>query len=70
MRTFIFFIFKKNKSLKFCINYQNLNIVTIKNQYLLLLIDEMLNQLMNVQIFFKIDLQNAYHQIHIAEKDE
>ena len=43
VRALILFVSKRNENFRFCVNYQNLNVVTIKNQYLLLLIDEMLN---------------------------
>ena len=47
---------KKDGSLRMCINYQNLNAVTIKNKYPLLRIDDLLDQLRNAKFFSKIDL--------------
>ena len=47
---------KKDGSMRMCIDYQNLNVVTIKNKYPLLRIDDLLDQLRNAKFFSKIDL--------------
>ena len=47
---------KKDGSMRMCIDYQNLNVVTIKNKYPLLRIDDLLDQLRNAKFFLKIDL--------------
>lgn len=52
-----------------CIDYRGLNKVTIKNQYTLLRIDELLCQLHGASWFSKIYLASGYHQIAIAEED-
>jgi hypothetical protein len=66
----ILFVKKKDGSLCLCVDYQGLNRITIKNQYPLPLIPELLDCLSTAWYFSKIDLCNAYHQIHIAEGDE
>ena len=66
----MFFVFKKNDNLRFCVNYKKLNALIIKNKCSFLLIDETLNRLMNVVYFIKLDLKNAYHRIKIYKNDE
>ncbi|GAA5916771.1 hypothetical protein JCM5296_001318 [Sporobolomyces johnsonii] len=66
----ILFIKKKDGSLRLCVDYHNLNSVTIKNKYPLPLIDETLDRLSGAQFFTKLDLRNGYHQLRIAEGDE
>ena len=57
------FIFKKNNSLRFCVNYRDLNVITIKNKSFLFQIKETLDRLMSATHFTKFDLKNAYHRI-------
>jgi hypothetical protein len=60
---------KKDKTLRMCVDYQLLNVVTVKNKYLLPHIDLLFNQLIGTQVFSKIDLRLGYHQIKIREED-
>ena len=53
----IFFIPKKDKTLRLCIDYQKLNDITVKNRYLLSNISELQDQLVGAQWFTKLDLQ-------------
>ena len=46
---------KKNGSLRLCIDYRQLNIVTIRNQYPLPRIDELFDQLQGSRVYSKID---------------
>ena len=55
------FVKKKDGSMKLCIDYQQLNLVTIKNKYQLLCIDDLFDQLHWVITFLKIDLLFGYH---------
>ena len=55
------FVKKKDGSMKLCIDYQQLNLVTIKNKYQLLCIDDLFDQLHRVITFSKIDLLLGYH---------
>ena len=68
--TLILFVFKKNESLWLCINYRKLNLITIKNCYLLSLINKILNQLVSASIFMQLNLWNAYHHVCIKKSDE
>ena len=62
-RALILFIKKKDDTLRLCVNYKDLNLIIIKNCYLLSLIDESLNYLEQVKIFTKLDLMSAYYYI-------
>ena len=61
--TLILFVSKKNRSFQLCIDYCNLNKITIKNCYLLLLISKTLNKLQRAKKYTKLDLYNIYYQI-------
>lgn len=60
---------KKNGTLQMCIDYRTLNKRTIKNRYLILHIDELLDELHGVVYFSKIDLRSGYHHIQVREED-
>ena len=59
------FISKKNRTLRSVINYRELNKITVKNQYSLLLITEVLDRLSSVKIFSKLNIKDIYHCIRI-----
>ena len=63
------FVKKKDGTLRLCINYWELNKVTIKNKYKLLRIDDLFDQLAGTKVFFKIDLRSGYHQLKVQEED-
>ena len=65
-----FFVGKKDKTLRPCIDYRGLNDVTIKNRYPLPLISSAFELLQGAMIFTKLDLRNAYHLVRIREGDE
>jgi len=48
-------------------DYRGFNKVTIKNYYLLLLVNKMLDQLFKVKIFIKLDLKDAYYKLYIKK---
>ncbi|XP_057548077.1 uncharacterized protein LOC130826512 [Amaranthus tricolor] len=59
----------KDGSLRLCIDYRELNKVTVKNKYPLPRIDDLFDQLRGAEIFSKIDSRSGYHQLRIAEGD-
>ncbi|GJT42895.1 putative reverse transcriptase domain-containing protein [Tanacetum coccineum] len=59
----VLFVKKKDGSFRMCINYQELNKLTVKNRYPLLRIDDLFDQLQGSSVYSKIDLQSRYHQL-------
>jgi len=60
---------KKDGSMRLCIDYRQLNKVTIKNRYPLPRIDDLMDQLVGARVFSKIDLRLGYHQIKVKDED-
>ncbi len=58
---------KKDNKLYLYINYKDLNIITLKNRYLLPLIIKILDYLNNFKIFIKLDLKDTYYNIYIKK---
>nr|GEU73352.1 putative reverse transcriptase domain-containing protein [Tanacetum cinerariifolium] len=65
----VLFVKKKDRSFRMCIDYRELNKLTIKNRYPLLRIDNMFDQLQGSSMYSKINLQSGYHQLQIREED-
>ncbi|XP_022156985.1 uncharacterized protein LOC111023814 [Momordica charantia] len=65
----VLFVKKKDGSMRICVDYQELNKVTIKNRYPLPRIDDLFDQLKGARVFSKIDLRPGYHQLRIKEAD-
>uniref|UniRef100_A0A3B3HRG1 Gypsy retrotransposon integrase-like protein 1 n=1 Tax=Oryzias latipes TaxID=8090 RepID=A0A3B3HRG1_ORYLA len=65
-----FFVEKKDKTLRPCIDYRELNQITVKDKYSLPLISSVFDSIQEARIFSKLDLRNAYHLVRIKEGDE
>jgi len=61
---------KHDGLLRLCINYRELNKITIKNKCPIPLIDDLFDQLGDARYFTKLDLRSWYYQVYIAEGDE
>jgi len=70
MIIFVLFIKKLEEELCFCMNYRDLNAITIKNRYSLSLITETLNCLSWAKIFIKLNIISAFNWLWIKEEDE
>ncbi|GJT32797.1 putative reverse transcriptase domain-containing protein [Tanacetum coccineum] len=65
----VLFVKKKDGSFRMCINYQELNKLTVKNRYPLPRIDDLFDQLQGSSVYSKIDLRSGYHQLRVREED-
>ena len=65
----VLFAKNKDKTLRLCIEYRQLNRVTIKNRYPLSRIDDLFNQLRGARVYCRIDLRTGYHQLRVRETD-
>ena len=66
----VLFAKKPDGGLRFCVDYQALNAITVKNQYPLLLIKEILERVCKAKIFSKIDIIAAFNKLRIREGEE
>nr|GEY63931.1 reverse transcriptase domain-containing protein [Tanacetum cinerariifolium] len=65
----VLFVKKKDGSFWMCIDYRELNKLTVKNRYPLLRINNLFDQLQGSSIYSKIDLRSGYHQLRVREED-
>ena len=65
----VLFVKKKDGSMRMCIDYQELNKVTVKNKYPLPRIEDLFHQLQGTKVFSKIDLRSGYHQLRVKNDD-
>ncbi|GJZ77400.1 putative reverse transcriptase domain-containing protein [Tanacetum coccineum] len=63
------FVKKKDGSFQMCIDYRELNNLTVKNRYPLSRIDDLFDQLQGSSVYLKIDLRSGYHQLRVCEDD-
>ena len=60
---------KNDGSMRLCIDYRELNQITVKNKYPLPRIDDLFDQLQGAKYFSKIDLRSGYHQLRVKASD-
>nr|GFC82170.1 putative reverse transcriptase domain-containing protein [Tanacetum cinerariifolium] len=65
----VLFVKKKDGSFQMCIDYRELNELTVKNRYPLPRIDDLFDQLQGSSVYSKIDLRSSYHQLRVREED-
>nr|GEX71268.1 putative reverse transcriptase domain-containing protein [Tanacetum cinerariifolium] len=65
----VLFVKKKDGSFRMCIDYPELNKLTVKNRYPLSRIDDIFNQLQGSSVYSKIDLRSGYHLLRVREED-
>ncbi|GKC80512.1 putative reverse transcriptase domain-containing protein [Tanacetum coccineum] len=65
----VLFVMKKDRSFRMCIDYRELNKLTVKNRYPLPRIDDLFDQLQGSSVYLKIDLWSGYHHLRVHEED-
>ncbi|GKE33782.1 putative reverse transcriptase domain-containing protein, partial [Tanacetum coccineum] len=65
----VLFVKKKDRAFRMCIDYRELNKLTVKNRYSLPRIDDLFDQLQGSSVYSKIDLRSSYHHLRVREED-
>ena len=65
----VLFVKKKDGTLRMCIDYRQINKVTVKNKYPLPRIEDLFDQLKGAGVFSKIDLRSGYYQLRVKDVD-
>jgi hypothetical protein len=66
----VLFVPKLNGKLRMCVNYRQLNAITVKNRYTLSLIYKMQNRIKGSKIFTKIDIKERYYKIKMKKSEK
>ncbi|GKD32665.1 hypothetical protein Tco_1248174, partial [Tanacetum coccineum] len=66
----VLFVKKKDGRMRLCIDYRELNRITVRNRYPLPRIDDLFDQLQGAKFLSKIDLRPGYHQLRVKEQDQ
>ncbi|GJV53790.1 retrotransposon protein, putative, ty3-gypsy subclass [Tanacetum coccineum] len=66
----VLFVKKEDGSMRLCIDYRELNRITMRNKYPLPRIDDLFDQLQGAKFSSKIDLRSGYHQLRVKEQDK
>ena len=64
----VLFVKKSKEDLRFCVNYRDLNVITVKNRYSLPLIRKTLNRLIKVKFFIKLDIITIFNKLRIIAR--
>lgn len=65
----VLFVKKKDGTMRMCVDYRELNRITVKNRYPLPCVEELFDRLRGAKYFSKIDLRSGYHQVRIHPDD-
>jgi len=65
----VLLIKKKDETHRLCVDYRELNKVTVKNKYPLPRIDDLFDQLCGATKFSRLDLHSGYHKLNVKASD-